>query len=463
MKENIVGLLPLYIELYDKSLPQFRPKMDEFNRAIAAELTKRGLRVLTTDLCRVKKEFEAAIRRFETDGADAIVTLHLAYSPSLESSAALAATRLPLIVLDTTPTHAFGPNQSPDEIMYNHGIHGVQDMCNLLLRNGKDFFIEAGHWEKSDVLGRVVTRARAAGMARAMRAARVGRIGDSFAGMGDFAIAPEHLKQAIGMEVVPAPPAMLAQLAASVQDAEIAKELAADHAAYLIEKTSDESLRRTARTSLAVRAWLAKEKLTAFSFNFLVIDKACGLPTVPFLEASKAMGRGIGYAGEGDVLTAGLVGAIASVLPEVSFTEMFCPDWAGERIFLSHMGEMNINLIAGKPLLKERPFKFTDALPPVAAIGCFKPGQAVFVNLAPVADDHFRLIIAPCRVAEPVPGDKFTDSIHGWITPNLPLGQFLEEYSLAGGTHHAALVYGDVTELMENFARIMGWDPIIVW
>ena len=23
--------------------------------------------------------------------------------------------------------------------MFNHGIHGVQDMCNLLLRNGKPF------------------------------------------------------------------------------------------------------------------------------------------------------------------------------------------------------------------------------------------------------------------------------------------------------------------------------------
>lgn len=463
MKENVVGLLPLYIELYDKSLPQFRPKMDEFNLAIAAQLTRRGLKVITNPLCRLKNEFEAAILRFEREGADAIVTLHLAYSPSLESAAALAATKLPIVVLDTTPTHTFGPDQTPDQIMYNHGIHGVQDMCNLLIRNGKDFFIEAGHWEKSDVLDRVVMRAKAAGMASAMRTARVGRIGDSFAGMGDFAIAPEHLKQAIGMEVVPASAAMLAQLAADIKDDEIDRELAADRAAYRVEKTSDESLRRTARTSLALRAWVNKEKLTAFSFNFLVLDKDCGLPTVPFLEASKAMGRGIGYAGEGDVLTAGLVGAIASIIPETSFTEMFCPDWAGEKIFLSHMGEMNINLIAGKPVLKERPFAFTNIQPPVSAIGCFRPGQAAFVNLAPVADDHYRLIIAPCRASEPDPADKFTDSIHGWITPDLPLGQFLEEYSLAGGTHHAALVYGDVTEILENFARIMGWDPIIIW
>jgi len=34
------------------------------------------------------------------------------------------------------------------------------------------------------------------------------------------------------------------------------------------------------------------------------------------------MSRGIGYAGEGDVLTAALTGALLSVYPDTSFTEV---------------------------------------------------------------------------------------------------------------------------------------------
>ena len=49
-----------------------------------------------------------------------MVTLHLAYSPSLESIDSLCHTSLPLIVLGTTPDYDFGPGQDPDAIMRNH-------------------------------------------------------------------------------------------------------------------------------------------------------------------------------------------------------------------------------------------------------------------------------------------------------------------------------------------------------
>ena len=74
----------------------------------------------------LRNVLEANLRELEQLGADHPV------------SDALAGTDLPIVVLDTTPGYAFGPTTDPAEIMYNHGIHGVQDMCNLLIRNGKD-------------------------------------------------------------------------------------------------------------------------------------------------------------------------------------------------------------------------------------------------------------------------------------------------------------------------------------
>ena len=102
------------------------------------------------------------------------------YSPSLQSIDALCRLHVPIIVLDTTETVSFDSMTDPVEIMYNHGIHGVQDMCNLLLRRGKKFFIEAGHFEQSDVIARVGALCRAASTALNMRRARVGIVGQSF-------------------------------------------------------------------------------------------------------------------------------------------------------------------------------------------------------------------------------------------------------------------------------------------
>ena len=219
-----IGLLPLYLKLYDDREPDKRPRVESFYKQIAAEFEKRKLDVLTVPICRTKSEFQASVRDFEEGGAEAIVTLHLAYSPSLESAEALARTALPVIVCDTTPTFSFAPDQDPAEIMYNHGIHGVQDMCNLLVRRGKDFHIEVGHWQKSDVLDRIVSRLESARMAHHMRNLQAGLVGEPFEGMGDFYVSPADLKATIGVETRVLNPRAFKALAAEIKDQEIQDE-----------------------------------------------------------------------------------------------------------------------------------------------------------------------------------------------------------------------------------------------
>lgn len=462
MKPVKVGLLPLYLKLYDDTTPEYHAGVERFRDLIASKLGERDLQVSVAPVCRVAPEFAAAVCSFEAEQVDAIVTLHLAYSPSEESAPILAATPLPVIVLDTTPTFDFSPSQSPDEVMYNHGIHGVQDLCNLLLRRGKTFHIEVGHWERSDVLDRVAQAARSARIAQAMRSARVGRIGNPFRGMGDFAVPEPKLARMMGVTVIPATPQEIGARLATISQAAIEAEHAADAGRFITEGLSQASYDQTARVSLAVRQWIEQERLTAFTMNFMETNRPAGMPTMPFLEASKGMARGIGYAGEGDCLTAALVGALASVFQEVSFTEMFCPDWAHEAIFLSHMGEMNVDLAAGKARLIAKPFSFIDIDDPVLAVGRFKAGPATFVNLAPGPADTYTLIVAPITLQD-VPGkDAHEGSIRGWFKPAGSLEAFLTDYSRLGGTHHAALVYGDALHTISGFGEWMGWRVALV-
>lgn len=462
MKNLKIGLLPLYIKLYDDSWPELRAGVDAFYQTIAVELQKRELDVVTVPVCRIKAEFESAVRLFEAEKVDAIITLHLAYSPSLESAEVLAGTKLPLIVLDTTPVYDFSPVQNSDEILYNHGIHGVQDMCNLLLHNGKSFMIEAGHWEKSDVLDRIKDCMKAIKIAENIKKARVGKLGGSFKGMGDFALPDDVLQSAIGIETIDFNFFEGSKFLHEITDELIENEIERDKTSFIAGYLNEDVYRQSTKANLAVRKWIEKNSLTAFTANFMGITKQCGIPCMPFLEASKAMARGTGYAGEGDVLTAALTGALLPVFPETSFVEMFCPDWANNSIFISHMGEMNLNLAAQKPVLKEKDYPFTGADNPVVAYGRFKGGKAVFVNLAPVKENNFTLILAPVEMLE-VPGeDKMEDSIHGWFKPKVPVAEFLAEYSKNGGTHHAAIVYGDVLGVLKNFAEIMGWETAVI-
>jgi len=114
----------------------------------------------------------------------------------------------------------------------------------------------------------------------------------------------------------------------------------------------------------------------------------------------------------------------------------------------------------GKPVLIEYPFVFGDVENPVKPAGCLRGGDAVFVNLAPLAGNRFRLILAPVIMKQPKGRDNFTDAVRGWMKPSLKISDFLAEYSRAGGMHHAALVYDADMEILSGFGKLMGWEVV---
>lgn len=74
-----IGLLPMYIEMYDRDMPQMRPKIVEFRETIIHALEMRGLVVEAAPICKIKQEFAQTIGFFEDERVDAVVTLHMAY------------------------------------------------------------------------------------------------------------------------------------------------------------------------------------------------------------------------------------------------------------------------------------------------------------------------------------------------------------------------------------------------
>ncbi len=452
-----IGLLPLFIKLYDDiAYDNYHGRLDPFYAELVKKFEERGVEVVPNAFCRLKDEFAAAVEKFEREAVDCIVTIHTAYSPSLESIDALAGTSLPIVILDTTVDYDFSDKQEQKEISFCHGIHGVMDMCNLLKRRGKAYAIAAGHYEKSDVIDRCLGYVKAALAAGAIRGSRVGTIGGSFDGMGDFLVSDEEIKSTFDVDVVYGNTERVAALAASVTEEELAAEIATYRDEFeLIGPASDNAMCNTARACLAVRKWIAEEGLAAFTVNFLKIGNSAGINVMPFIEACREMARGIGYAGEGDVLTAAIVGALMQGFKETSFVEIFCPDWQGDRLLISHMGEMNHALCAGKPEMKEINFIFgQDAENPVVAYGCYKSGSAVFANV--FRDEAgFCLLCAPVEmVAETT--DNFKGKIRGWFKPEIPVSEFLEKLGYAGVTHHSVMIYDATVEQIEYFGRLLG-------
>ena len=460
MIEYKVGFLPLYLKLYDDLFPEMREGMEAFSKTIQKELIKQGIKINPSSICRTKEEFENAGKIF-TD-CSAVVCLHLAYSPSLESIDTLVSLNKPLIMLDTTMNSSFGKDATVDDLMNNHGIHGVQDLFSLLRRKGVPYVVEAGHWQKSDVIERVANLCKAANAANSMKSGKVGLIGKSFHGMGDFAITPEDLENWIGTKVEIFKTGEIPELLNSLTEEEIKKEMEQDLSEFDLGKYDKEAHRRTVRMSLVVRKWVKQNNLLGFSMNFADFDRSKEYECVPFMEASKAMANGTGYAGEGDILTAAFCGALLQIFPASSFTEIFCPDWKGNTLFLSHMGEMNPAISDGNMLMTAKDYIFSDVDSPMMAYGSFRPGIAVLANLAQTEEGEFTLILSEMEVLEGRNVENLEEAIRGWIRPKIPVDRFLEKYSEVGGTHHQVLVYGDSLRTLIAFGKMMNFYLSII-
>jgi len=452
-KRPLAGLLPLYLKLYDEKMPDARAEMAMLAERAEKALSAQGVRVEASQACRTLRETEEAIAKFESVGADAIISLHLAYSPSLESASALVRSKLPLIMLDATPDYEFTPSSDPGRLLYNHGIHGVQDLASVLRREGKPFQVAAGHIERSNAAARAASFVKAANAAKLLGNIKALRLGKPFQGMGDFQASKPALRR-LGVELHTADVKSLESYAAAVGKKEIDDEMEFDSARF--EMSCDESAwRRSTIAGLALRRMLDEGGFDAFSMNFTEFGGPSSrlVSCVPFAEASKAMSRGTGYAGEGDVLTASLAAALARSYGRASFTEIFCPNWKDDALFLSHMGEANPEMFVGKGRLVKSPSPFAPGGPAVI-LGCFAPGPATFVNIAPAASGKFRLIASDVELLQEAGDSKFKDWVRGWMRPaSAGIASFLERFSKAGGTHHSVLIEGSRAESLSLMAE----------
>lgn len=459
MSEIKVGILQLYFKLYDDAFPDLRFSFEPFINSIGEKLKEKGFKIYTSSICRVEDEFKSAIGDFEKNGVNVIVAVHLAYSLSLESIKPLINTKIPLVIFETTVKYDLSSDFTSEDIMLNHGIEGVQDLCNIMLRREKRFLIESGHWNEKDVIERVSEKIKSAAVLNNMNKSRTGIMGGFIKGVGDCFIAIDKLKEDLGIETISTKPETIVDFLSDIKENDIKNELDYNEKNYSIKKIDTESYLNSNKIGLAIRKWIEFEKLDAFTVNYFNLSSDSKIPTMPFIEASKAMARGTGYAAEGDILTASLLGSLLKVIPDCSFTEMYCPDWKNDIVLLSHMGEINVNLISGKPriIIKNLPTINIDN--PAILVGQFKEGDAVLVNLS-LVKEKYTLILS--RIEMVSRKNELEDTITGWAKTKGKVGKFLADYSQAGGSHHLILVYGDYLNLLMDFGKISGFDTVLV-
>jgi L-arabinose isomerase len=334
-------------------------------------------------------------------------------------------------------------------------------LANALARSGVRFHYVTSHLRDPAGLAELNDFFIAAAAARRLRRARIGMLGYPFPGMGDFAVDTTHLAATLGCGWVnlAVEDCICRAIAA---DPEAVGGLAADYReryAVAADVTADE-LAATARMELGLRGLVADHRLDALTYQFLAFGDDERTPTLPFVAASRLMAEGIGFAGEGDLLGAAGTALLNWLQPPASFTEMFTIDFAGNGVFMSHMGEANVAMARPdhKVALVARPAPITRTRErQLALVVSFPPGPATFAALSQASAGRWRLLAAPVTIEDYGPLAGFC-APHFKLRPERDVREFLTAYATAGGPHHNAVCLGDARRRLRLTAGLIGAD-----
>jgi len=455
----MIGLLALSLELYEQLAPALCDQRQRWIRDRLLPTLSRVADVRFTEIVCRREQIEREVREFESIGVDGIMVVCASYSPSQLSLPALLRTRLPLLIWNTQELREVNGQFTGDQMMANHGVHGTQDLANVLVRHDRKFDYVTAHLDDPGAVDKLSDWFIAARAVTRMRHLRLGLLGYPFPGMGDLAVDTTHLAAALGCRWLPIAIEDYNARAAAVSPAEAANLVEVYKAAYdVAEDVTDLDLEMTARAELALRSIVTDGRLEAFSFQFTALGEDSRTVTVPFVAASRLMADGVGFAGEGDLVGAAGPWLLNQLRSPATFSEAFTVDYAGNSLLMSHMGEANVAMAPPdrkvRLVARRQPITRTRGRQ-LALVTTLRPGPATLAALTLGPQQRWRIVASRVQVLDfgnvpdmPVPHFKIAPErgdVRDWLT----------QYALAGGPHHNAICFGDAIERLRIAAHLL--------
>ena len=458
-----LGLLGLMTDGYEAIFPGITARQE----AYAAEIVgfcEEAVELSFPGAAKNRREIEATVEAFNTQGLDGILIVLLAYSQGAWLLRALQNNRLPIALAIIQPDQEVGTEWKELDLTVNQGIHGAQDNANMIMKQGFPCQYFAGNRRDARFKTFVEDFGHAAGVHRKLRELRVaifGRMG----GMGDILTDDMAFLSRIGPEFVHQDLGSVVAAMGRVTETELAASMARDHGSFEMDaKLSIESHAEATRIYLGFKKHLDENGFRAFTAHFDNFGADGRFKQLPLMGASHLMAEGYGYAAEGDAVCASMVYA-AHNLGEGggNFTEMYTMDFKLGAIIFCHAGEGNWATCRKdrKPRLIDRYLGEGGLANPPTPLFTPQFGEATLVSLVSVSGDRFRLVVARGEI---LPRSDMVNCEMPYIffKPRSGVEKCVEAWVAQGGTHHEVINLGDVSARWRMLCTMWGIEYVEV-
>lgn len=462
-----VGLVMPYWDFWESSAEGAGLRHDREARgdAIAARLTSRELTVDRAPLLDSAATGRRTGERLREQGIDVVLVGFTMAAPPSHTLALLDELADVPLVLWTVNRGSMHDQFGMADIVLDGATVGTPMVTNVLTRSAIPFALVTGRAEDAETITRLRGELRAAVLARGLRGARIGRIGEVVPGYLCVDAGDDELEEALGIQVVRIGPDELRRRAtaapAIAEKAAIARETA-DAFVTAEELTDGKALDATFRLAAALRSLVEDHRLAAGTLNCHVpeIRYASDPGVTPCFALGRETSRGVPWTCTGDVLTAIAMLVAKRLSGAALYHEIESIDVATGECLLANSGEHDLAWCApgSRPQLRANPWFRGDDQCGGCAWFPLRPGPATLLAFTPHPEEPsgFRFVVAEGAITEraltasPTVGGAFrfggpADVAASW-----------RRWVLAGANHHDALAAGHIGRPVTSLARLLG-------
>ncbi len=453
-----IGYMPLAHDVYWEFFPQFEAHTIELAQTYRDYLAQFGTIHETGKLIDCPDRSREARQLFQARDVDVLILSTVTYSTPDDVVLDLKTFNRPVIVWNTQASATISPDMDFPMWMYEHGITGVPGITNLLAREKMPYFLVSGHYTSDSVTESFATALNAVAARKHIWGSKIGMLGHLYPGMIDFGYDPTTMFTTFGVATVPVLDSVVLAAFEAVDETEVESLAAEMSERYTIaDDFQGQEFTNSIRLAHAVRRLVDENNLAAVTVYCQSMWQRPEIGVVPCLGLSLLMQQGTFCSCEGDVPTA-LSGLILEQLAGTAvFTEIWCNDFANDQFMMGHSGTMNLGLFEGsEERVQINRHPWWDGCCGRGACLQVKmhPGEVTLLSLTEVPDAGWRMIVTTAQVVDrdPVP----LGAPNFFIKLGKPITEFLEDLGELAAAHHFAMAYGNQTQDLQAFAKLLG-------
>jgi len=461
-----VGLCGIGLDAYWPQFAGLEERLKGYVARVAARLARPGVEVVNLGLIDTPqrgREAGHACRRADIDVLFLYVTT---YALSNTVLPLVQRAGVPVVVLNLQPEAAID-YKAFNKLADRTAMTGewlafcsacpVPEIANVFARAGIPFHQVTGVLDEAQTCAEMEEWLQAARVKAALAEARLGLMGHYYSGMLDIMTDVTLVSIAFGTHAELLEVDELSGLRAEASEAETARRVEEFQTAFDVQPDCPaDELRRAARTSVALDAFVARHGLDALAYYYKGSGNAANEDTMSsiILGTSLLTARHIPVAGEYEVKNALAMKIMDLLGAGGSFTEYYAMDLNDDLVLMGHDGPGHIGIAEGKTKVRPLAVYHGKVGRGLSVEMSVRYGPVTLLSVVEDAARRFKLVVAE---GECVAGEileigntnsryRFSLGAHG----------FVEAWNRQGPAHHCAVGVGHVAATLGKMAALVG-------